>query len=229
MPASLGVNRNLSTISVSAAATIGPDVDQVIADATSAGFTCTLTDFEDNALHQVEFFIDPDDSSGNNVTISGNAGVFTASLSSDGATSLLIQTQYDGTWIVVADVSSTDAAAANSRAVSAGTQASIADSKAVSDSVLTSTADSKAVSNSVVISTLTTTSNSKDTSQSQLISTADSKAASNSVIISSLTTTTNSADTSQSVLISSLTTTTNSAIASLSVNLSVTTSTANSG
>lgn len=211
MPASLGVNRNLSTISVSAAATIGPDVDQVIADATSAGFTCTLTDFEDGALHQVEFFIDPDDSSGNNVTISGNAGVFTASLSSDGATSLLIQTQADGTWIVVADVSSTDAAAANSRAVSAGLQASTADSKAVSDSVLTSTADSKAVSNSVVISTLTTTSNSKDTSQSVLISTA------------------NSADTSQSVIISTLTTTTNSHIASLSSNLSVTTSTANSG
>lgn len=211
MPASLGVNRNLSTISVSAAATIGPDVDQVIADATSAGFTCTLTDFEDGALHQVEFFIDPDDSSGNNVTISGNAGAFTASLSSDGATSLIIQTQADGTWIVVADVSSTDAAAANSRAVSAGLQASTADSKAVSDSVLTSTADSKAVSNSVVISTLTTTSNSKDTSQSVLISTA------------------NSADTSQSVIISTLTTTTNSHIASLSSNLSVTTSTANSG
>lgn len=243
MGASLGVDRNVNTVSVTTTYTVGADVDQVIADATSAGFTITLTDFEDGAMHQVEVIVDPDDSSGNTITVEGNATVFSTSLSSTGTTSALLQTQADGTWFVVGDVSSVSAGAANSRAVSAGSQASTADSKAVSDSVLTSTADSKAVSNSVVISTLTTTSNSKDTSQSLLVSTADSKAVSDSVVISTLTTTTDSKDTSQSLLvstadsktvsnsivISTLTTTTNSHVASLSVNLSTTTSTANSG
>ena len=110
MPASLGINRNLSTISISAAATVGPDVDQVIADATSAGFTLTLTDFTDGAKHQLEVLISPSDTSGNDVTIIGNAGAFTATVSSDGATSVLLETQFGGTWFVVADVSSTDAA-----------------------------------------------------------------------------------------------------------------------
>ena len=205
------IGRNVNQVSLTTTATLGADVELAIVNATGGNFTATLTDFEDNAFHQVEFVLDPADTSGNNVTISGNAGVFTTSISSDGATSCILQTQYDGTWFVVGDVSSVDAAAANSRAVSAGTQASTADSKAVSDSITTSTADSKGVSNSVVISTLTTTANSKDTSQSVLISTADSQ------------------NTSQSVITSTLTTTTNSHIASLSVNLSVTTSTANSG
>lgn len=182
------ISRQVNTLALSATATLGPDVDQVVANATSAGFTITLCDFSDGALHQVEIVISPSDSSGNTVSISGNAGAFTTSLSSSGTTSAMMQTQTDGTWFVVGDVSSVSAGAANSRAVSAGLAASTADSKAVSDSVVistnlttvnsavasgslnTSTADSKAVSDSVVISTLTTTANSKDTSSNLRIS-----------------------------------------------------------
>lgn len=132
MPNSLGINRNVNTISISAAATLGPDTDQVVANATSAGFTITLCDFYDGAAHQVEIIISPSDSSGNTVSVSGNAGAFTTSLASSGTSSALLQTQANGTWFVVSDVSAVSAGSASSAATSAGLQASLAQSGATS-------------------------------------------------------------------------------------------------
>jgi len=176
----LNVNRNVSTLSATAAVTLGPDVDQLICDATSAGFTVTLCDFNDGADHQVEIIIDLDDVSGNTVTVSGNAGVFSASLSSSGTTSAIFQTQYDGTWFIAGDVSSVSAGAANSRAISAGLAASTAGSTATSQntsqSANVSTAGSGVTSNSLNISLTGSTASSQNTSQSILLSVVTSTA-----------------------------------------------------
>jgi hypothetical protein len=151
----LNLNRNISTLTATAAITLGPDVDQLICDATSAGFTVILCDFEDGADHQVEIIISTADSSGNTVSVSGNAGAFTASLSSSGTTSAIFQTQYDGTWFIAGDVSSVSVGAANSRAISAGLAASNATSAATSGvSQANSVATSQNLSQSTTISTV---------------------------------------------------------------------------
>lgn len=203
-----GLDRQIITQNVSSAYSAQLTDDQIICDATSAGFQVTLYQINDGADHELIVAIDPDDSSGNTVTITD--GSFSTTLDSAGG-AVTLAVQYDGTWMIAGQYPVTSSAAATSKADSAALRASVAQSGVTSNSINISVAGSGVTSNSINVSV------------------ADSKAVSDSVVISTLTTTSNSKDTSQSVLISSLTTTTNSAVASLSVNLSVTTSTANSG
>lgn len=177
------ISRNVNTITASSAQTVGPDVDQVICNATSAGFTLTLTDVLDGALHQVEILISPSDTSGNDVTISGNAGSFSTVVSSDGSSSVLLQTQYDGTWFVVGDVSTVSSAAANSRAVSAGLAASGSTSVATSQngSQSQNVSSTQSIAASAVLSGVSATASvatSQNGSQSLNVSSAMSLAAS---------------------------------------------------
>jgi hypothetical protein len=177
------IGRQQVTLSASAAATVGPEVTQVICNATSAGFTLTLTDFNDGAKHQLEVLMSPSDSSGNDVTISGNAGAFTTTVSSDGSTSVLLETQYNGTWFVVADVSTGSAAAANSRAVSAGLAASGSTSVATSQngSQSQNVSSTQSIATSAVLSGVSATASiatSQNASQSLNVSSAMSLASS---------------------------------------------------
>lgn len=223
------IGRQIQSVSVSSTYSLtDPNIEQIVANATSAGFTITLyNDTNSGAYHRVVVKVSDSDVSGNTVTIVDAAGVFSTTLSSTSA-AVELETDPAGNWLAVATFPTTNAATAISAANSAGLRASTADSKAVSDSVVISTnlttanstaasnslnisvADSKAVSDSVVISTLTTTSDSKAASNSLNISVADSKAVSDSVVISTLTTTTNSKITSQSLILSVTTSTANS-------------------
>lgn len=71
------INRNVNTLNLTASATIGIDVDQVMCDCTSGAITVTLYPAPgDGALHRV--VVEKTDSSGNAVTVTD--GTFTFSL-----------------------------------------------------------------------------------------------------------------------------------------------------
>ena len=123
------VNRNVITQHVSAAYSAQLTDDQIICDATSAGFTVTLYQVDDGACHRLLVAVDPADSSGNTVTITD--GTFSTTLSAAGA-AVTLETQYDGSWMIAGEYPVTSTATATSSATSAGLAASVADSAAVS-------------------------------------------------------------------------------------------------
>lgn len=215
MPNSLGINRNVNTLSLSAAATLGPDVDQVVANATSSGFTITLCDFSDGAAHQVIITISPSDSSGNTVTVQGNAAAFSTTLASNGTTSVTLQTQADGTWFVMGFLSVTSAATASSTATSQN----------ASQSLNVSSAQSGVTSEVLQISSA----NSGITSQGLNVSSAQSGVTSNSLITSQTGSNATSAVASGSLNTSSAGSTATSQNASQSLVISLVSSVANSG
>jgi hypothetical protein len=97
MPASPGVNRNVNTLPITASATVGIDVDQVTADATSGAIAVTLYPSPgDGAFHQV--VVEKSDSSANAVTVSD--GTFTFSLNNQ-YDSVICQLTQAGAWIGV--------------------------------------------------------------------------------------------------------------------------------
>lgn len=191
------ISRQLITRNVTGATTATPDDDQIICDATSAGFTITLYKVDDNAVHRLIVAVDPDDSSGNTITITD--GTFSTTLSAAGA-AVTLETQYDGSWMIAGQYPVTSSATASSSATSAGLAASVAQSAGVSAaaggtgaSTATSVATSQNTTQSTTISqNLSTTSSavlsgvsgtasvatSQNLSQSANVSTAQSTAAS---------------------------------------------------
>lgn len=94
MPASPGINRNVNTLSITASATVGIDVDQVVADATSGAIAVTLYPAPgDGALHQV--IVEKSDSSANAVTVGD--GTFSFSLTNQ-YDSVICQLTQAGVW-----------------------------------------------------------------------------------------------------------------------------------
>jgi hypothetical protein len=147
------ISRNVNTIQISAAATIGFDVDQVICNATSAGFTVTIyDDLNSGTYHRLVIAISPDDSSGNTVTIVNQGGTFSTTLASTSA-AVELETQYDGTWIITAAFPTLDANTAISAADSAGLEASNAFSEATSAGLAASAAESGVTLNAATILT----------------------------------------------------------------------------
>jgi len=191
------ITRQVITKNVSAAYTAQLDDTQIVCDATSAGFTVTLYKVNDNAVHRLIVAIDPDDSSGNTVTITD--GTFSTTLSAAGA-AVTLETQYDGSWMIAGQYPVTSSATATSSATSAGLAASVAQSAGVSAaaggtgaSSSTSTATSQNLSQSTTISTVgsvagsatlsgvsatASVATSQNASQSLNVSTAQSTAAS---------------------------------------------------
>lgn len=191
------INRQLITRNVTGATTATPDDSQIICDATSAGFTVTLYKINDGAVHRLIVAVDPDDSSGNTVTITD--GTFSTTLSAAGA-AVTLETQADGTWMIAGEYPVTSSATATSSATSAGLAASVAESAGVSAaaggtgaSQSTSVATSQNLSQSTTISTVgsvaasatlsgvsgtASVATSQNVSQSANVSTAQSTAAS---------------------------------------------------
>lgn len=123
------ISRNVVTRSVSAATSAQLTDAQIICDATSAGFTVTLYQVDDGAVHRLVVAVDPDDSSGNTITITD--GTFSTTLNAAGA-AVTLETQYDGSWMIVGEYPVTSTATATSSATSAGLAASVAQSAGVS-------------------------------------------------------------------------------------------------
>ena len=191
------ITRQLITKNVSAAYAAQLEDNQIICDATSAGFTVTLYKVNDNAVHRLIVAVDPDDSSGNTVTITD--GTFSTTLSAAGA-AVTLEAQYDGSWMIAGEYPVTSSATAASSATSAGLAASVAQSAGVSAaaggtgaSTATSVATSQNTTQSTVISQNLSTTNSailsgvsgtasvatsQNVSQSLNVSTAQSTAAS---------------------------------------------------
>jgi len=191
------ISRQLITQSKSAAYTAQLTDDQIICDATSAGFTVTLYKVNDNAVHRLIVAISASDSSGNTVTITD--GTFSTTLNAAGA-AVTLETQYDGSWMIAGQYPVTSSATATSSATSAGLAASVAQSAGVSAaaggtgaSSSTSTATSQNLSQSTTISTVgsvagsatlsgvsatASVATSQNASQSLNVSTAQSTAAS---------------------------------------------------
>lgn len=150
------ISRQVITKDVSAAYTAQLEDNQIICNATDAAFQVTLYKVNDNAVHRLIVAIDPDDVSGNVVTITD--GTFSTTLSAGGA-AVTLETQYDGSWMIAGEYPVTSTAAAASSATSAGLAASSADSAAVSAgaggtgaSTATSAATSQNTAQSTVIS-----------------------------------------------------------------------------
>jgi hypothetical protein len=191
------ITRQAITKNVSSAYTAQLEDNQIIGDCTSAGFTVTLYQVDDGAIHRLIVAVDPADSSGNTLTITD--GTFSTTLSAAGA-AVTLETQYDGSWMIVGEYPVTSTATATSSATSAGLAASVADSAAVSAaaggtgaSTATSVATSQNTTQSTTISQNLSTTNSavlsgvsgtasvatsQNVSQSATVSVAQSTAAS---------------------------------------------------
>lgn len=173
------ISRQVITKDVSAAYTAQLEDNQIICNATDAAFQVTLYKVNDNAVHRLIVAIDPDDVSGNVVTITD--GTFSTTLSAGGA-AVTLETQYDGSWMIAGEYPVTSTAAAASSATSAGLAASSADSAAVSagaGGTGASTATSAATSGtSSAISAAT----SQNTAQSTVIS--QNQSATDSAVLS---------------------------------------------
>src|ERR1051325_11660702 len=191
------ISRQLITQNVSSAYTAQLTDDQIICNATSAGFTVTLYKVNDGAVHRILVAVSASDVSGNTVTITD--GTFSTTLNAASA-AVTLETEYDGTWVIAGEYPVTSSATATSSATSAGLAASVAQSAGVSAaaggtgaSTSTSVATSQNTAQSTVISqNLSTTSSavlsgvsatasvatSQNASQSLNVSTAQSTAAS---------------------------------------------------
>jgi len=141
------ISRQVQTVNVSTTYRLtDPNITQVIANATSSGFTITLfDDLQSGAYHRVIVSIDPDDVSGNTVTIVNAGATFSTSLAAT-SESVELETQQDGTWMIAAQFSTTQAATASSKADSAAVNASTARSASTSGAINTSSASSAAAS-----------------------------------------------------------------------------------
>lgn len=148
-----GISREIITVNVSTTySLVDPNIEQVICDATSAGFTVTLyDDLQSGMYHRVVVAISASDSSGNTVTIVNAGGTFSTSLDAT-SEAVELETTNTGTWIIAAQFSTTQAATASSKADSAGLRASTASSASVSAGLNASSATSAATSNSLIIS-----------------------------------------------------------------------------
>lgn len=145
-----GITRQVITREVSAAYTVDPQVDQVVCNATSAGFTVTLyKDLDSGTYHRLVVKISDDDVSGNTVTITD--GTFSTTIASTSA-SVELETDFDGNWLVAAAFPTLDANTAISAADSAGLLASSAESAADSGGLAASAASSGVTANTATIS-----------------------------------------------------------------------------
>ena len=145
------IGREVFQVNVSAAYSVkDPDINLVICDATSAGFTVTLyNDTNSGAYHRIVVKVSDDDTSGNTVTIVDANGNFSTTLASTSA-AVELETDYSGNWVAVASFPTLDANTAISAADSAGLASSEAFSEADSAGAAASTATSG-------VTTLTTT------------------------------------------------------------------------
>src|SRR6476646_2350237 len=111
------ISRESQNINISGAYTLkDPNIGQVIANCTSAGFTLTIyDDLDSGAYHRLVVAISPDDSSGNTLTIVNAGATFSTSLDAT-SEAVELETQNDGTWMVAAQFSTTQAATASSKA-----------------------------------------------------------------------------------------------------------------
>jgi hypothetical protein len=100
--ASRGINRNINTLTITASATIGIDVDQVMADATSGAVTATLSAITDGADH--ELVVRKTDSSANAVTVTD--GSLSVTLTTQNQAVTLAMTAA-GAWFVTANGNTT--------------------------------------------------------------------------------------------------------------------------
>jgi hypothetical protein len=148
-----GITRQVQTVNVSATYHLtDPNIDQIIADATSAGFTITIyNDLDSGAYHRLVVKVSDDDSSGNTVTIVDAAAAFSTTLAST-SEAVELETDQDGNWIAVASFPTQDAAAAISAADSAGLAASEAESVSTSAGLAASAATSGVTVNTATIS-----------------------------------------------------------------------------
>lgn len=123
------ISRQVQTVFVSTTYRLtDPNITQIVADATSAGFTITLyNDLDSGAYHRVVVKVSDDDSSGNTVTIVDAAANFSTTLASTSA-AIELETDANGDWIAVASFPTLDANTAISAADSAGAAASLATS-----------------------------------------------------------------------------------------------------
>jgi len=193
------ISRNSNTINISAAYTLkDPNIGQVIANCTSAGFTLTIyDDLDSGAYHRLVVKISDSDSSGNTLTIVNAGATFSTTLASTSA-AVELETDNEGNWLAVASFPTLDANTAISAADSAGLRASDAqsgaDSTALTASTTASTNKSTAASATLSgvsaaesiaasatlsgVSGTASTATSQNVSQSQNISTTGSIAAS---------------------------------------------------
>lgn len=158
------ISRQVITKNITGAYTAQLEDTQIICDATAAGFQVTLYKVNDNAVHRLIVAVDPDDVSGNTITITD--GTFSTTLSAAGA-AVTLETQYDGSWMIAGEYPVTSSATATSSATSAGLAASVADSAAISAgaggtgaSQATSAATSQNTTQSTTISQNLSTTNS---------------------------------------------------------------------
>ena len=123
------INRNVTTLNITASATVGLDVDQVLADASSGSITVTLnTDPGDGAFR--ELVVQKTDSGANAVTVTD--GTFTFSLAAQND-SVICQMTAGGDWIGVSgfdpsgtgDVEGPSSATADAPAIFSGTSGKI--------------------------------------------------------------------------------------------------------
>lgn len=142
-----GITRQIQTVNVSATYRLtDPNIEQIVADATDAGFTVTLyDDLNSGAYHRVVVKVSDDDVSGNTVTIVNAGATFSTTLASTSA-AVELETDFAGNWIAVASFPTLDANTAISAADSAALNASIALSASTSGAINTSVANSAAAS-----------------------------------------------------------------------------------
>lgn len=148
------IGRQIQSVSVSTTYSLtDPNIEQIVANATSAGFTITIfNDTNSGAYHRLVVRISASDSSGNSVTIVDANGNFSTALSSTSA-SVELETDPTGNWFIVAAYPTTDAATAISAADSAGLESSIADSTATSGGLAASSATSGITGLTTTVST----------------------------------------------------------------------------
>jgi len=186
------------------------DINLVIADCTSAGFTLTIyDDLQSGAYHRLVVKISDDDVSGNTLTVVNAGATFSTTLASTSA-AMILETDNDGLWHEIATFPTLDANTAISAADSAGLQSSTAQSVSTSGGLAASSATSG-------VTTLTTTvSTNKSIAASATlsgVSAAESIAASATLSgVSATASVATSQDTSQSTNIS-----TNKSVASSAV------------
>jgi hypothetical protein len=147
------ITRQVITQHVTAAYTAQLADTQIVCDATSSGFIVTLYGDDSGAYHRLVVAIDPGDSSGNTVTITD--GTFSTSLDT-AESSVELEMQYDGTWMIAGQYPTTSALTAASEATSAGLAAAIALSAATSGTtVATSEATSAGSKATIALSSAT--------------------------------------------------------------------------
>lgn len=147
------ISRQVQSISISTTYSLtDPNITQVVANCTSAGFTLTIyNDAQSGAYHRIVVKISDSDVSGNTLTIVDAAASFSTSLAATSAAVELESTPTGG-WIAVATFPTEDAATAISAADSAGVAASAATSTGV---VAASEATSAGAAGAVALSAAT--------------------------------------------------------------------------